>query len=282
MESVVHTRLSGFRILAILLPLYSSPGNGQVYEKLFSFTDARAAEIAALTTKGIAPRAGLAQGIDGNYYGTTSRGGVHGLGTVFRLTPAGKLTTLIEFSGNESIHRGSVPLGELVFGPDGNFYGTTSEGGALGHGTVFRLSPNGNLTTLIDFTGNGVENKGASPMGGLTLGVDGFFYGTTREGGLDNLGTVFKLHPAGNLTTLFEFTGTAGSHPGSFPEGTVVQGSDGAFYGTTSKGGLSDHGTVFKLLGGTLTSLVNFTGIDGTHKGSAPLAALLEAEDTPA
>jgi uncharacterized repeat protein (TIGR03803 family) len=100
-------------------------------------------------TNGYNPAAGLAQGSDGNFYGTTDGGGSGGNGTVFRMTPAGVLTTLVSFNGTNGIN----PQGGLVQGNDGNFYGTTEYGGANGLGTVFQVTTNGTLTTLVAFGG---------------------------------------------------------------------------------------------------------------------------------
>src|SRR5207244_2674484 len=99
------------------------------------------------------------------------------------------------------------PESELIQGTDGNFYGTTTEGGANNYGTVFTMTPAGVLTTLVEFTGNGATNKGTSPQAGLVQGSDGNFYGTTYGGGASGKGTVFQMTPVGVLTTLMEFTG---------------------------------------------------------------------------
>ena len=120
----------------------------------------------------------------------------------------------------------------LVQGIDGNFYGTT-KGGVSDDGTVFKMTPGGVLTTLVEFTGTTGSNKGRWSHAGLVQGSDGNFYGTTSQGGASDMGTVFKLTPGGVLTTLVEFTGTTGSNKGRIPDAGLVQGSDGNFYGTT-------------------------------------------------
>ena len=183
----------------------------------------------------------LVQGSDGNFYGCTNGGGEEFDGTIFQLTPAGNLTTLHTFGYND----GAGPSAGLVQGSDGNFYGTTTNGGdAYGAGTVFRISSGGDLTTLHVFG----YSDGAHPKGGLVQGSDGNFYGTTSEGGDANGdGTVFEMTPAGVLTTLVFFNGNNGQGP----QGNLVQGSDGSFYGVTYSGGSDDNGTVFKL---TLTT----------------------------
>lgn len=143
-------------------------------------------------TDGLNPNGELVHGSDGNFYGTTLYGGSHNLGTVFKITPAGKLTTLHSFQGSPV--DGADPYRGLVQGTDGNFYGTTMNGGASGNcstgcGTVFRITPRGGLTTLHSFS----VSDGSSPQAGLLQGTDGNFYGTTSGGGLYSYGTVFKL-----------------------------------------------------------------------------------------
>jgi uncharacterized repeat protein (TIGR03803 family) len=224
---------------------------------------------------GYNPWAGLMQGKDGNFYGTTANGGSGGDGTVFKLTPSGVLTTLVSFTGANGV----TPFAGLVQGSDGNFYGMTTYGGSSNLGTVFKMTPAGVLTTLVSFTGA----NGANPFyETLVQGSDGNFYGTTQVGGGANGGTVFKMTPAGVLTTLVSFSGANGL----FPTASLIQGSDGNFYGTTVEGGSTygssgapqGDGTVFKLTpAGVLTTLVSFTGVNGN--GLAPWAALVQGSD---
>jgi uncharacterized repeat protein (TIGR03803 family) len=128
----------------------------------------------------------LVQGSDGNLYGTTFIGGDTSRGAVFRITPAGQLTTLHSFNGTDD---GQWPCAALVEGKDGYFYGTTGYGGTYGQGTVFRMSPNGALTTLLYFDGF----NGAHPGAPLVEAAGGDFYGTTLNGGASSFGTVFRL-----------------------------------------------------------------------------------------
>ena len=179
-------------------------------------------------------------GADGNFYGTTASGGASGNGTVFRVTPAGALATLVEFTGNGGANRGSYAEAALALGTDGNFYGTTTMGGAAGYGTIFRMSPGGLLTTLVEFT-NGGARHGSYPSATLTLGADGNFYGTTESGGAGNAGTIFRVTPAGALSTLLDFSGTGGANRGANPQAALTLGANGYFYGA------SDLGTVFRL-----------------------------------
>ena len=225
---------------------------------------------------GSAPAAALVQGSDGDFYGTTTEGGATNHGTIFKMTPAGVLTTLVEFSGS----KGDNPQAALVQGSDGNFYGTTAKGGATDHGTIFKMTPAGVLTTLLEFTGAKGPNLGNSPQTVLVLGSDGNFYGTTARGGAGDEGTIFKMTPAGVLTTLVEFGGSEGDNNGSYPLAALAQGSDGSLYGTTSAGGAGDEGTIFKISPeGVLTILFEFGGRETEDNGSFPAAALVQGSD---
>ena len=198
------------------------------------------------------PAAALVQGNDGIFYGTTEYGGTNNDGTVFQVTPAGVLTTLVSFTGAN----GSYPSAGLVQGTNGSFYGTAEYGGNLslnagyGFGTVFQMTTNGTLKTLVFNLANGYN-----PSAGLVQGSDGNFYGTTAGGGTGGGGTVFKMTAAGVLTPLVSFHGPDGNSP----QAPLVQGSDGNFYGTTTYGGANGRGTVFRVPpAGVLTTLVSF------------------------
>jgi uncharacterized repeat protein (TIGR03803 family) len=224
--------------------------------------------------KGKSPR-GLTLGVDGSFYGVTNQGGANGYGTVFKMSTAGALTTLVEFTGNGTSARGSYPNDGLTQGADGSFYGMTSSGAAGNRGTVFKLTRAGVLTTLVEFTGNGANNKGRNPKGSLTLVADGTFYGMTASGGAGDYGTVFKVTTSGVLTTLVEFTHNGASNKGSYPQGSLTLAADGDFYGTTGYGGASGAGTVFKMTqAGLLTTLVEFTNNGASNKGLNPAGDL--------
>src|SRR5208282_6072289 len=216
---------------------------------------------------GANPQAGLVQGSDGNFYGTTEPGGTNNYGTVFKISTNGGLTSLYSFTGGND---GANPQAGLVQGSDGNFYGTTYQGGTNNDGAVFKIRTNGGLSSLYSFTGG---NNGANPQAGLVQGSDGNFYGTTYQGGTNNYGTVLKISTNGGLTRLYSFTG---GYVGANPQAGLVQGSDGNFYGTTYQGGTNGIGTVFKIsTNGGLTSLYSFGGKDGEN----PYAGLLQGSD---
>lgn len=191
---------------------------------------------------GAIPRAGMIQGTDGNFYGTTIAGGLYNQGTVFRMTSDGTVTLLHSFSG--SLTDGADPESELIEALDGNFYGTTLSGGASGLGTIFRVTPSGNFTLLHSFAGS--ANAGAHPFGELIQTADGWFYGTTSEGGSADLGTVFVMGTTGTVSVLHAFTSDEVGRPRGFgqneigtgggPRAALLQGGDGYFYGTTYGG----------------------------------------------
>ena len=190
------------------------------------------------------PYSGMVQGGDGFLYGTTFGGGSNGWGTVFQITTAGTLTTLHHFGPYPD---GADPYG-ITRGADGFFYGTTSAVGPAGRGTVYKINALGAFQTLHGFT-NGVD--GGGPQCGLLLGSDGNLYGTTYYGGITNssspngAGVVFRITPAGTLTTVYQFDG---GNDGASPFAGLVQASDGSLYGTTSLyGGTGKHGTIFRL-----------------------------------
>lgn len=206
-------------------------------------------------TEGTYPN-GVIQASDGDFYGTAYSGGTGecnnngnqpGCGTVFRMTPDGKVTTLHSFNGTD----GEYPASGLIQATDGNFYGTTNgfgEGAVCEGdcGTVFKITPRGTVTTLHTFTGG---TDGFYPLSGLIQATDGNFYGTT-EGGKNSpcgnderCGTVFRITPDGELTTLHSFNYTDGTSP----YGGLFQATDGKIYGTTIGGGALDLGTIFSL-----------------------------------
>jgi len=227
-------------------------------------------------TNGSRPN-GLTLGNDGNFYGTTQSGGItnstftQGMGTIFRVTTNGTLTTLVSFFGNTPYpgYQGSYSSG-LTLGNDGNLYGTTYEGGIYGEGTVFKVTTNGTLTTLVSFSGSDASTAySVFPQAALTLGNDGNFYGTTMFGGsiydVDD-GTIFQVTTNGTLTALASFSGSNGTEPQS----ALTLGNDGNLYGTTYYGGSNDDGTVFQLTAnGTLTALASLSS--RTFPGSLTL-----------
>ena len=214
--------------------------------------------------------AGVVQGPNGQFYGTTLYGGADGEGTVFSVTTSGTLTTVHSFD----ITDGAQPDAGLVQGADGSFHGTTQLGGAHSAGTVFSITAGGILTTLYSFCATGGNcTDGLLPRAGLIQATDGMFYGTTAEGGAFFDGTVFSITAGGRLTTLHSFDKT----DGYYPQAAVVQGTDGNFYGTTRYGGTNNKGTIFKITpSGPLTTLHNFCSEPNCTDGSFPYAGLVQ------
>ncbi len=201
---------------------------------------------------GVGPQAvALVQGTDGNLYGTTFSGGsssgceFEGCGTVFKMTAAGAVTTLYSFCVQAGCSDGSNPEAGLILATDGNFYGSTTVGGSNGYGTVFRVTPDGKLTTLHSFN----LADGYRPIGNLTQAANGSFYGTTSNGGdvtcnsPYGCGTVFRITSQGAFTTLHIFKGQP---DGDGPFSGLTLGSDGNLYGTTESGGATGFGLAYR------------------------------------
>jgi len=220
----------------------ASSGDGNVFE----MTQQGALQVIYSFLGGLdgnEPVGALAQGTDGNFYGLTTGGAAHGYGGVFKMTAAGAETNLYSFTGQAD---GYNPIGALVQGADGNFYGVTRRnviGGHIFYGTIFKVSTNGMLTTLYSLNPF-VFGDGAYPFAGLTQGADGNFYGITLTDGSKGYGTVFRVTSAGAFTTLLYFNG---SDDGAAPEAAMVQDAEGNFYGTTTAGGPYGKGSIFKL-----------------------------------
>ncbi|MGA9639776.1 MAG: choice-of-anchor tandem repeat GloVer-containing protein, partial [Terriglobales bacterium] len=199
---------------------------------------------------------GVVLDAQGNLYGTTASGGAYGQGTVFKVDTTGKETVLYSFCvQGYPCTDGAGPEAALVRDAQGNLYGTSVGGGALGYGTVFKLDTSDNLTVLYSFAGT---PDGFSPVANVVRDAQGNLYGTTFDGGnsgcgaWNSCGTVFKLDTTGNETVLHRFTGLGGD--GANPAAGLALDAKGNLYGTTSYGGNIAcqyygycFGTVFKL-----------------------------------
>jgi uncharacterized repeat protein (TIGR03803 family) len=199
------------------------------------------------------PEGGLTLGGDGNFYGTTTSGGVpytvnppptNLLGTIFKITPAGVLTPLHRFTNGVD---GTASVCKLVEVAEGTFYGTATGDKTNHHGTIYSITSGGTFTPLYLFT-NGID--GDAPVAGLALGPDGNLYGTASTGGANGFGTIFEFSTNEIFTVLYSFTGTG---DGAVPIAPLLPGTNGVFYGTTSQGGLADSGTIFELVLSELT-----------------------------
>jgi uncharacterized repeat protein (TIGR03803 family) len=211
-------------------------------------------------SNGAGPTSRLIQGRDGYLYGTTTGDGAYGYGTVYQVSTDGMSFNVLHSFTNGA--DGSNAYRNLVQGSDGFLYGTTWNGGAFGFGTVFQVSTDGaTFNTLHSF--NYSDGSSASR---LIQGSDGLLYGTTGGGGINGAGTVFQISTDGlTFNTLYNFDYSDGS--GVFHG--LVQGSDGALYGTTGQGGTNGVGTVFRINtdGSDFASLYSFSGPDGGDPG---------------
>jgi uncharacterized repeat protein (TIGR03803 family) len=229
---------------------------------------------------GAQPVAPLVQGSDGALYGTTEQGtGEYVFGTVFKLNTNGSgYQVLYTFSPASD---GGLPSASLIQGSDGMLYGTTTQYGTNGYGTAFKLDTNGNNFTVIHTFGAGTD--GEEPQAALVQGKDGFLYGTTYYGGTNQQGMVFKVSTDGSVyADLYDFSAYAPDTSGAGPAAALVQGIDGALYGTASGSGGGGYGagTVFKLNtdGSGFTVLYTFL-FSPYANGYGPEAALLQGKN---
>jgi uncharacterized repeat protein (TIGR03803 family) len=271
--------------------------DGSGFQVIHRFANLTASnqDLVGINTNGASPEAELVEGNDGYLYGVTREGGANGTGVIYKLARDGTdfqvLRTLSAITSAAGTFitinaDGAYPVGALVQGADGLFYGTASSGGTDGRGTVFRIGFDGTgyqvlhnfaATTADTTTGLFVNDGGAAPLAGLTDGQDGFFYGVTSTGGASGAGVVFAIAPdGGTFTVLHTFDVSNGSRPTA----ELTLGADGKLYGTTAAGGqtaaggASTLGTIFSLerAGTGFARLYNF---DTTH-GSVPVSKLVE------
>lgn len=202
-------------------------------------------------------------GRNGTLYGTTSSGG-NGNGTVFEITKDGKERILYRFEGDTNNSDGSAPKAGLVWSRDGNLYGTTSQGGSDGVGTIFMISPAGKEKVLYSFKG---ETDGDFPESPLLMGPSGNFYGTATGGGTSDSGTIYKITPTGKIRIIYNFK--SGKY-GAIPKGGLIFGRDGNLFGTTTFGG---NGIVFEITPQGSEKIIHTFG-DGSN-GACPETGLV-------
>jgi uncharacterized repeat protein (TIGR03803 family) len=228
--------------------------NGGDYAVLYSFEG---------KPDGANPYGGLIQGSDGALYGTTQYGGTTNQGSVFKINPdGGGYTVLRSFRG--AFSDASTPYSGLVEAADGMLYGTTSTGGSTLGGTIYRISRDGESYSILRHLTHATD--GASPKAELMQGNDGFLYGTTYSGGPQQNGTVFRISTNGGFNVLYSFTN---SPDGCEAWAGLVQGCDGQIYGTTSWGGNTNGGLIYRLntdgSGYSILHHFSWAGPDGSH-----------------
>jgi len=238
--------------------LYSVKPDGTAYATLATF--------GGWDRNGTDARGTMVQATDGVFYGTTHGGGNANQGVLFKVNADGTGYAVVKhFSGTN----GTGPVGKLIQGRDGAFYGVTLHGGTYNGGTVYRILPNGTGFSVLRHLA--AYTDGQRPQEGVIQGLDGALYGTTSAGGVNtNGGTVYRLTTDGTSFTVLKSFGVASE--GAAPYGGLVQGSDGTLYGTASRGGIEDadlggNGTLFKINpNGTgfavLKQLASYQGIE--------------------
>ncbi len=219
------------------------------------------------------PEGGVALRENGTLYGMTALGGTSGIGSVYRLPPAGALDSFFSFDGTI----GAEPISTLMRASNGNLYGITQAAGPTGSGTIIEINAT-DLVTLLQSLNTATTGGAQSDPAELVQGSDGNFYGVaTSGGGTGKVGTVFKITPNGVITVLHAFTG---SPDGREPTGTLVEGPDGNFYGTTNAGGATDHGTLFRITPtGVVKILHSFCKVNGCPDGFDPVGGPILGTD---
>lgn len=261
------------------------------------------------------PTGGLVRGKDGNLYGMTESGGANGVGTIYKMTPTGTFSVLRSFKGatDGQSPLGTLAINSVTTS-DSSLYGVTISGGSGSAGTIFKISQKGTFTVLRNFVystdGNGSEGgltmgtdgyfygmtvsrfykikpdgtsftvlhtfaystEGTTPSASLVRGTDGAFYGTMNSGGASSSGTIFKITTSGAVTVLRSLNGTT---DGGTPKGSLIQGSDGAFYGTTTLGGTNKVGTIFRIT--TAKAFTVLRSFNMATDGGTPLGGLILA-----
>ncbi len=225
----------------------------------------------------------LVQGANGDFFGTTSGDGANNAGTVFEVSPAGKITTLYNFCSLAECTDGYQPYAGVALATNGNFYGTTVSGGSTGYGNVFEITPAGKLTTIYSFcyTSSTCDSPGYNPHAGVTQGSNGNFYGTTFQGTSNdtyNDGAIYEISGAGTIEAVFNFDIYAGD--GGAPSGPLVQASNGDFYGTTEGGGTNFYGAVFKMNSAVdATTIYSFCSLSNCSDGENPIGGVVLASN---
>ena len=269
----------GGLVLATNGNLYGTTASGGIYGRgtLFKITTTGTFQVVHPfnSNDGSLPRYNLVQASDGYLYGVTGSS-LTNVATIFRSTLAGALTTLTNFPAAMPGDNAN-PNDGLVEGPDGWLYGTvsipTASYGKIG--AIYKISTTGAFQTLAYFygtSGGQLPPTGDHPLCGLTMGTDGFLYGTAGHNYsmfyTSDYGQIFRMTTNGVLTTVLTFTGTNGANPMT----RLLAAQDGCLYGLTTQGGPSNSGSIFRLTtDGVLTTLANAFGVYAADQGFPPL-----------
>jgi uncharacterized repeat protein (TIGR03803 family) len=248
-----------FCFLTVTLPLTTMAAYSQTVTTLYNFNSQNSSQYPQ--------NVALAQGRDGELYGTSEGNGTTSYGSIFKVSPSRVFTELFDFNNSNFSQDGCCPGQGLTLASDGNFYGVADAAGTGQVGVFFSITPNGTFTAIHDFTGG---SDGATPFARPTEASDGNLYGTTEGDGTGS--TVYMYTPSsGDFSTIYQFAGNTVIAP-------LVQASDGFLYGTTANGGWAHCGSIFKMstVGVLLQSAPFLCGAGGAGPNSGPL---LEASD---
>lgn len=236
---------SGALISANNGKMYGLTGDGGIYAGgvLFEYdnnTNTLVKKVDFASSSGRSPFGAMVEASDGNLYGTTTYGGVNDKGVLFQYNPTtNSYLKKYDFGG---ITDGELPNGGLVQASDGNLYGLTRSGGAYNFGILFQYNPsNDTYTKLIDFSG---ALNGSEPISGVIQASDGYLYGMTKTGGINDFGVIFRYDISSNsFTKRYDFIGPSS---GYYPYGNLFEASNGNLYGMTGFGGANGKGVVFQ------------------------------------
>jgi len=229
-------------------------------------------------TDGGAPGSYLTHRPNGTVYGVNVSGGVSDGGAIFSLSSRGTYSLVYKFCSKARCADGSQPV-SVLFDGKGSLFGTAAAGGSHGSGTAFTIDGGGTFRVLHNFCSQAGCADGISP-GALTLGRDGNFYGTTSSGGKTHSGTVFRMTPAGVVTVFYSFCSAAKCADGEEPAALLVEGRNGAFYGTTVQRGANGSGTIFEVTTkGAFHTLYSFCATSNCRDGATPTDGMVLAKD---
>ncbi len=252
--------------------LYKMKADGSGWKRVHTFRPDASSPV------GLNPAGGLvSDGVDSLLGVTVNSTEGAGYDTIYKINVmTGELTTLVEFTGESGLSKGSNPEATLVNDGMGSFWGSTTLGGTADSGTIFKFSPaTGMLTTVALFPAlPGSLWPRYGPMDKLVRDDQGHWWGTTYAGGKENEGTIFKVNAhTAELTTVVEFTTGNGCQK---PMAGLVNDGRGFLWGTCSGVG-RDHGRVYKVdaLAGGITTVVEFSGEGGSNPGRNSQAALV-------